>query len=525
VLLEESVAAALHHPDVVPDLSTPLLLLILAPPDNPMDVAGVIGLGMWPGREVAWLGTPQVASGRATLMAEGEDAVILGSQAARYYEILAPGESVVLAGRDWRVSGLLKETGVSNVDNLVVMPLASAQAAFGLPGLVSAVLLSAKEGAATSLAGSLAAEYPALEANTQDDIRGMLLRELELPSQYLGTVWWTAFFVAVLIVANIMNVSVMERTQQVELIRRLGRGHSAAWSVRYTLTETLMLSLGGGVLGALAAVPTAYLFRWTWILTWGEMARVAGLVLAAGLLAGLYPAYRAGRSYPEALHYDELRRQMEQVAAERRAIGEAYRQLVRGREEERDRLARELHDQAIQSLVALKFRLAENSPAAPAEIQTEIDGMIETLREICSDLRPPALDRLGLAAALRSYVSDFSERAGLPAELRVGGDERRLPAEVELSLFRVGQEALANVWKHAQSPKVEVGLWFDTDAVRLTVSDRGRGFGVTERLGELVEAGHIGLVSMHERMELVGGTLRLVSGPGQGTTVDAWVPC
>ena len=126
-------------------------------------------------------------------------------------------------------------------------------------------------------------------------------------------------------------------------------------------------TLSGGVLGVLAAVPAAYLLDWTYILSWGGMARVIGLVLAAGLLASVYPALRAARTYPQALRYDELHRQMEEVAAEKRAMDQAYRHLVRGREEERERLARELHDQAIQSLVGLKFRLAETAPEAELE--------------------------------------------------------------------------------------------------------------------------------------------------------------
>lgn len=100
----------------------------------------------------------------------------------------------------------------------------------------------------------------------------------------------------------------------------------------------------------------------------------------------------------------------------------------------------------------------------------------------------------------------------------------RLLPEVELSLFRVAQEALINAWKHAQAPKAEVGLWFDEVAVRLTVGDRGRGFAVPERLGALAEAGHFELVGVHERLELVRGTLCLASGPGQGTTITARVP-
>jgi signal transduction histidine kinase len=146
---------------------------------------------------------------------------------------------------------------------------------------------------------------------------------------------------------------------------------------------------------------------------------------------------------------------------------------------------------------------------------------------------------LGLAAALRSYVLDFDARTGLPVELNLDGEPstepilsspkgsgqaRRLAPEAKLSLFRVAQEALANAWKHAQAPKVEVSLSFGETAVELIVCDRGRGFVAPERLRILAEDGHFGLVGMRERMELVGGRLRLTSEPGRGTTITAWAP-
>jgi len=524
MLRQEWVATVLQRPDIVADKSTPLLLLVLEPADNPMDVAGVIGLGLWPGREQAWIGDVQAMSGRATLAEAGANAVILGAQAAHFYGVSAAGETVTLAGREWHVAGILRKAGpakLDTVDNLVIMPLAEAQAISGVEGWVSAVLLTAERGEAPTLARSLREAYSTLEVYTQDDVRRVLTGELDLPGRFLGLVSWAAFVMAVLIVANIMGIAVREHAQEVERLRVIGERRLAILS--HTLAETLTLSLGGGILGALAAVPTAYALGWTWILTSEEVLRVVGLALAAGLLASVYPAYRAARAYPQALRYDELRRQMEEIAAERRAIGQAYRQLVRGREEERERLARELHDQAIQSLVGLKFHLAERATPVAA-LQAEIDEVIGALRELCTDLRPPALDRLGLVAALRSYAGDVSARTGLPVELRVTGGERRLSPEVELSLFRVTQEALTNAWKHAQTPTVQVDLRFDEQGVELTVTDRGRGFVVPERLGTLAEAGHFGLVSMHERMALVGGALRLSSTPGQGTTVTAWAP-
>lgn len=533
VLRFDSVAEVFDRPEIIISQSTPLLFLVLAPADNPMDIAGVIGLGLWPGHEQAWLGTAKIASGRATLAGEGGGEVILGSRAARFYNVSAAGQMLSFAGhgqRSWRVVGILQPTQktgttkLDTVDNLVVMSLADAQAAFGLEGWISALLVTAKEGQEDNLTRSLAEEYPALEINTQKDIQHLLLRELELPGKFLGTISWTAFAIAVLIIANTMNIVVREHAQEIELLQAISEEQSVTRSVGLTLTEALLLSLSGGILGTVAAMVTAQLFGWVWIFVWREVPRVIGLTAAAGLLAGVYPAYRASRAYPQTLRYDQLQRQMEEVAAEKRALDLAYRHLVRGREEERERLARELHDQAIQSLIGLKFYLAEKEEGAQVRLQVELDQVINTLREICSDLRPPALDRLGLVATLRPYVDDLSARTGLPIELRIEGNERRLPPEIELALFRVAQEALINAWKYAQTPKVRVTLRFSEEAVELTVSDRGRGFVVPERLGMLAEAGHFGLVGMQERMELAGGTLHLTSGPGQGTTIVAWVP-
>lgn len=190
VLREESVAAALDRPDIVTEQSTPLLFLALEPADNPMDVAGVIGLGLWPGHEQAWLGTTPVVSGQATLAGETStlpspyqrEEVILGSQAARFYGVSAAGQTITLAGRSWHVAGVLQATKtigttkLDTIDNLVVMPLASAQAAFGLEGWISAVLLTARDGRGDDLARSLAEAYPALQVNTQEDIYRVLLR-------------------------------------------------------------------------------------------------------------------------------------------------------------------------------------------------------------------------------------------------------------------------------------------------------------------------------------------------------------
>ena len=127
---------------------------------------------------------------------------------------------------------------------------------------------------------------------------------------------------------------------------------------------------------------------------------------------------------------------MEQVAAEKRAIDQTYHQLVLGRERERERLARELHDETIQSLIGFKFRLAEKVQETQPELQDELNKVVASLRGICADLRPPALEALGLIAVLRSNVEEFSVRTGLIVEFTVEGEERRFSPEAELSLFR-----------------------------------------------------------------------------------------
>jgi putative ABC transport system permease protein len=521
-LRQESVATITEYDGVLPEQSTPLLFLVIEPPENPMDVAGITGLGLWPGHEQAWLDGTAVVSGRATLAGEGDQAVILGSQAADFYGVSSAGETIAIAHHDWRVVGILESTGLNVVDTLVVMPLGSAQAAFGTEGWISAVLLTVQDGQADEVARVLSATYTALEVNTQADIERFLASRLEMPANFLGILSWAAFIIAALIMANIMNIAVRERTQDITLIQAIGGKRTTILS--YTLSEALILCLIGGAFGVLAAVPAAYLLDWAWILSWEEVLRVVGLVIIAGLLAALYPTFQAIRVYPQALRYDELQRQMEQVAAEKRALDQAYRHQVRGREEERERLARDLHDQAIQRLVGLKFHLAEKAPDKQAELQPEVNEVIETLRELCTDLRPPALEQMGLVASLRSYVNDFAERTGQPVELRIQGQEQRLTPDVELSLFRVAQEALSNAWRHAQTPKVELGLNFEPQAVRLTVCDRGRGFEVPERLGALAESGHFGLVGIHERVQLAGGELQLASRPGEGTTITVSVP-
>jgi two-component system, NarL family, sensor histidine kinase DegS len=211
----------------------------------------------------------------------------------------------------------------------------------------------------------------------------------------------------------------------------------------------------------------------------------------------------------------------------------SYAQLVtRAQEEERKRIARELHDQAAQNLVAIRRNLdalegslADHPAAAELTQLGDLTGRtLAGLRSFSRDLRPPVLDDLGLVSALDGLVADVGERGDLAVALVVTGTRRRLPIETELALFRIGQAALHNVERHAQAGKASVELTFEPRRVRLTISDDGRGFEAPGDLDDLTHTGKLGLIGMAERAQLVGGTLRIDSAPGAGTRIAVEAP-
>ncbi len=205
--------------------------------------------------------------------------------------------------------------------------------------------------------------------------------------------------------------------------------------------------------------------------------------------------------------------------------------LIEAQEEERRRLARDIHDGPAQLLANVVFRIdvaqtlldgdADRARAELEQLKQLVRHSLQDVRKIIFDLRPLALDDLGLIPALRSYVGGLAERAGLHVDLRVAGEARRLPTAHEVALFRLVQEALHNVRKHAGTDAAEVDVAFAPEEVRVTVADHGRGFDPATAAGA---ADRLGLRSMRERAELFGGSLSLRSAPGRGTTLTACVP-
>lgn len=202
--------------------------------------------------------------------------------------------------------------------------------------------------------------------------------------------------------------------------------------------------------------------------------------------------------------------------------------LFRVEEGEHRRLARELHDDVNQQLAMMSVEvdsLATSLPVDREEIcrhlrdfQTQLGRLSDDLYRMAHQLHPSMLEDLGLAAGLRSYCNDLSRRAGISISFRQRAVPKELPNELVLCIYRVAQEALRNVIKHSKAKQAKVFLAVSNTAIRLSVADPGAGFQTTQLKGGL------GLLSMEERVRLVGGKLSVISHPGDGTSVEAEVP-
>ena len=199
------------------------------------------------------------------------------------------------------------------------------------------------------------------------------------------------------------------------------------------------------------------------------------------------------------------------------------RKLIEAQEAERRAVARELHDDFGQVLTALRLNLGRHD-RDDAESIALVDGAIERMRELATDLRPPLLDEFGLEASLRWYVEREAKRAGLVARLGFTPLSIRPPGAVETTCFRVAQEALTNVIRHAQAHSVEVELGPADGRLQLVVRDDGRGFDVAAARKRATHGGSQGLLSMQERVALAGGELGIDSAAGRGTTIVARLP-
>jgi len=292
-------------------------------------------------------------------------------------------------------------------------------------------------------------------------------------------------------------------TQAVNIVHCL-RLERAGWPQPRHATVPLRTA-GGGVIGVMNLILPPRR-----ALTPPELATLSAIGDQIGLAA------------ERARLYEELR--------EKEALrGKLLEKLISAQEDERRRIARELHDEAGQALTALilNLEMAEQAsqavePQRLARLRGIAEDTLAELRRLIYDLRPTILDDLGLAAAVRWYVKEAVEPQGVQVVMAITGADERLPHHIETAVFRIVQEALTNILKHAQARRAHVEIAITPAQVQVVITDDGRGFdlsGVATR-----REGGMGLLGMRERAELLGGTLRMASREGEGTRVEAVIP-
>jgi signal transduction histidine kinase len=208
--------------------------------------------------------------------------------------------------------------------------------------------------------------------------------------------------------------------------------------------------------------------------------------------------------------------------------------ITAGQEDERRRIARELHDDAVQSLVALDQRTqlaqlaAKNGSPDVATRLSEIRGMTTSLmdevRRVIRALRPIYLEDLGLLPAIEMLARDLEKAAKMQTKFVVEGQARRLTSAQEIAIYRIAQEALNNIARSAEARQASVKVFFGEPEFTLRVEDNGKGFVAPERVSDLVASGHYGLMGMQERAELIGARLTIRSAPNAGTTIEVKLP-
>jgi signal transduction histidine kinase len=217
-----------------------------------------------------------------------------------------------------------------------------------------------------------------------------------------------------------------------------------------------------------------------------------------------------------------------------RVLQSYYTSITAAHEEERKKIARELHDETLQSLSMVLNNLneaflmcKESAPEISLQlknISTTLRDMMDGLRRFSHELRPSLLDKFGLVPSLEMLTEEVGRQGSLECHLEIVNSEQRIPDEAELALFRIAQEALQNVRKHSKATEAVVSIEFNESKATLSVTDNGIGFQVDRWQSELAQSGKFGLIGMRERASLLGGQLTVESEMGKGTTIRVEIP-
>ncbi|MDR3610008.1 MAG: response regulator [Ignavibacteriaceae bacterium] len=228
----------------------------------------------------------------------------------------------------------------------------------------------------------------------------------------------------------------------------------------------------------------------------------------------------------------ERERLFKKISLAQERLKVVSKRLLEVQESERRHIARELHDEIGQILTAIKINIQTAFKLAGSEsIETHLNEGVELIeealfqvRKLSVDLRPSMLDDLGLVPALRWYVDRQSVRAGISAKVTVDESITRFSSEVEITCFRVAQEALTNIIKHAQATQVDIMLYYEENELHLKIIDNGIGFNFFSAVQRSLKGESMGILGMQERVELIGGRIKITSKPGGGTTVHTIFP-
>jgi signal transduction histidine kinase len=229
-------------------------------------------------------------------------------------------------------------------------------------------------------------------------------------------------------------------------------------------------------------------------------------------------------------HYSHLLKQSDHLQEELRRLS---RQILSAQEDERKKISRELHDVIAQTLTGINIRLANLKKEAAlntkgieqniARTQRLVEHSVNIVHRFARELRPTVLDDLGLIPALHTFMKNFRKQTGMQVSLSAFSAVEQLTGERRTVLYRVAQEALTNVSRHAHASRVHVQIAKRDDAVCMTIKDDGKGFPIEHMLGSKKNK-RLGLLGMRERLDMVGGKFSIASAPGKGTAVTARIP-